>query len=560
MSVGSSPRRLAHLTAVVVRHAFAHALWLAVRRWPRLARRLRLRPLTGPERLRVAVEDMGGTFIKFGQMLALQPDILPLEYCNALFRLLDRVAPFPFEHVERTFLEEFGRRPDEIFDSIDREPLATASIGQVHVARLGGRKVAVKVQRPTVETDFKGDIRLMLATIRLVRALRLRILYWMVEPTSEFVAWTGEELDYRREARYMDQHRRNAESNPHERVPEVFWDFVSPRTLVVEFMEGVNLLDYVRAAEVGDELTPARLRSLGFDPDRFVYNILENFLGDANSFGMFHADLHPANLLILPDNVVGYIDFGITGVLSRYSRQNVVALTMSLGRGDLEGMCAAFFKISTVDAASDVEGFRRGLSRLADGWYEWHGGARRLVKNATLVMLDMLKLSRRTGIYPERDVVKYIRSAIAIDGLITRVAPGFDLGHNLETICERYLMLNARRSALSYNSLFGLFGAGGRLARDGALRAGSVIHKLAAGEATALAELDRGVGGRGRAGGALRLRALQLGAAVFLASLCLSLSGEPARLGGNLFTAGIVFVVTAAAMLLRTAHRLTEEL
>jgi ubiquinone biosynthesis protein len=553
MIVRSSLHRLTHLTAVVVRHTFAHAAWLSVRRWPRLARRLRVRPLAGPERLRAAVEDMGGTFIKFGQMLALQPDILPLEYCNALFDLLDRVAPFPFAEVERTFLEEFGRRPDELFEYVEREPLATASIGQVHVARLGGRKVAVKVRRPSVETDFKGDIRLMLAMLRVVRTLRLRFLYWMVEPTSEFVAWTDEELDYRREARYMDQHRRNAESNPRERVPEVFWDLVSPRTLVIEFMEGVNLLDYLRATESGDELTPARLRSLGFDADRFVYNILENFLGDANSFGMFHADLHPANLLILPDNVVGYIDFGITGVLSRYSRQNVVSLTMSLGRGDLEGMCAAFFKISTIDEASDIEGFRQGLSRLASGWYEWRGGAQRLVKNATRVMLDMLTLSRRTGIYPERDVVKYIRSAIAIDGLITRVAPGFDLGRHLEIICRQQLARQARKSLLTYNSVLNWVSSNGHLMEDGVLRAADFLRAVAAGEMSASAQLNEA---RPTHDGALRRRAMQLAAMLLVASMLISGAGDEVRLGVNIFTAAALFAASTAVMLWRAVRRL----
>jgi ubiquinone biosynthesis protein len=554
MMFRSSLRRLARLVAVVTKHTLAHALTQAARRWPRVARRPPVRALSGPERLRAALEEMGGTFIKFGQMLALQPDILPLEYCNALLiNLLDRVAPFPFAEVERTFVEEFGRAPHEIFDHIEREPLATASIGQVHAARLGGRKVAVKVRRPNVERDFNGDIKLMLATVRLVKALRLRFLYWIIEPTSEFVAWTGEELDYRREARYIEQHRRNASLNPRERVPEVFRDYVSPRTLVVEFIEGVNLLDYLRAVEEGDELTLARLRAIGFEADRFVYNILENFLGDANSFGMFHADLHPANLIIMPGNVVGYIDFGITGILSRHTRQNVVSLTMALGRGDLGAMCAAFFKISTVNSDSDVEGFRQGMRRLARGWYEWEGRTRRLAKNATLVMLDMLKLSRQTGIYPERDVVKYIRSAIAIDGLITRVAPGLDLGHHLEVICRQQLARQTRRSLLTYNSLLNWFSSGGHIMEDGVLRATAFLQAVAAGEMRASAQIDETEAVRA---GALRRRAVQFAAVFLVASLLVSGAGGEARPGVNVLTAASLLAAGAALMLWRTVRRL----
>jgi ubiquinone biosynthesis protein len=210
-------------------------------------------PLSGPARLRVALEELGGSFIKFGQMLALQPDILSLEYCNGLFDLLDRITPFDYTAVEQIFLTEIGKRPAEIFDSFAPEPVATASIGQVHVAYLDGRKVAVKVQRPNVETDFAGDIRLMAAAMMVIKRLHLRSLYWMLEPTGEFLRWTHEELDYRYEARYMERLRRNAANNSHERVPEVFWPYTTRRTLVCEFFEGDTMLSYLRALESGDE-------------------------------------------------------------------------------------------------------------------------------------------------------------------------------------------------------------------------------------------------------------------------------------------------------------------
>ena len=549
----SSIRRLAYLVSVVIRHGLTHVLMLVVTRWPRLGRRFAVIRLSGPERLRAMVEDMGGTFIKFGQMLALQPDILPIKYCNALFNLLDRVAPFPFAHVEQTFLEEFGKSPREIFDDIEVEPIATASIGQVHVARLKGRKVAVKVQRPNVETDFKGDIRLMTSMIRLVKRLRLRIFYWLIEPTNEFVTWTTEELDYRREARYMEQQRRIASGNPHERVPEVFADYVSRRTLVVEFIDGLNLLDYLRAIETGDEFTVKKLRARGFEPERFVYNVLENFLGDAYRFGMFHADLHPANLMILPDSAVGYVDFGITGMLSRYSRQNIVSLTRALGRGDLEGMCAAFFKISTVNAESDIEGFRQGIQALDKGWYEVNGSSRRLKKNATLVMLDMLKLSRETGIYPERDVVKYIRSAIAIDGLITRAAPAFDLGLHLELICHHHLMWHARQGIFNYSTFANWASSGGHMMESGFLRANGFLNRIIMGQVEASAEINA----TGEV--ALRRRAIQLALVVFVGCLVMTLWGDPTQLGINLFTAEVTLVVSAALMLSRAVRRLTRE-
>jgi predicted unusual protein kinase regulating ubiquinone biosynthesis (AarF/ABC1/UbiB family) len=544
MFFGSSIRRLAHLVNVIVRHVLAHALTFAVNRWPRLERYLAVTKLSGPERLRTMVEDMGGTFIKFGQMLALQPDILPVEYCNALFNLLDRVAPFSFAHVEQTFVTEFGKSPREIFDDIEVEPVATASIGQVHVARLNGRKVAVKVQRPNVDADFNGDIRLMTLFIRLIQRLHLRMFYWLVEPTSEFVTWTSEELDYRREARYMEQQRRIARGNPHERVPEVFADYVSRRTLVVEFIDGLNLLDYLRALKTGDEFTIRRLEAKGFDPDQFVYHILENFLSDAYRFGMFHADLQPANLMILPDSVVGYVDFGITGMLSRYSRQNIVSLTMALGGGDLEAMCAAFFKISTVNEESDVEGFRHGMRQLNKEWYETVGNSRRLKKNATLVMLDMLMLSRETGIYPERDVVKYIRSAIAIDGLITRVAPEFDLGRHLELICNRHLKWHARSAVFSYSTMAAWASSSSSLMTDGAIRAWQAISNLASGQMRAYTDIPSVTSEDKHRELPLRITSLLL-----VGLTLLTIGSDTAKSNTGWFTPEFILIAIVAAML-----------
>jgi ubiquinone biosynthesis protein len=487
-------RRFIHLVTVIGRHACAHSFGVLASGTPKLARRIGFEYFSGPKRLRLVFEDLGGTFIKFGQMLALQPDILSLEYCNELFDLLDRCSPFPYSQVEKIFLEEFGKTPTEIFDSVDTQPLATASIGQVHVGSLRGRKVAIKVQRPSVATDFAGDIRLMLAMLRLIKLLRLRSIYWMIEPISEFVAWTREELDYRYEARYMEQLRRNARDNLNECVPEVVSEYTTRRILVTEFLEGKTLLSYLRMQETGDELELARLRSAGFDPHQMARHVIDNFLGDAFQHGLFHADLHPANLMILPGNVVGYVDFGITGVISKYSRQNLTTMTLAYTRGDLDGMCEAFFRVSSVDRKSDVAEFRNGVKRLSDSWYESSGKRRRLRKNFTLVMLDMLRLSHATNIWPERDVIKYIRSSIAIDGLITRFAPGFDLGRHLEAVCDSYLKWQMRKSLLAYNTLVEWASSGEHLARDGAFRIAGLLHRVASGEKRN--NRDVGKGGR----------------------------------------------------------------
>ena len=548
-------RRLIYIATVIIRHAVAQSVHMLLTRWPRLAFSARFARISGPERLRLFFEELGGTFIKFGQMLALQPDILSLEYCNALFDLLDRCTPFSYAELERIFIEETGKTPSEIFNSFEMQPLATASIGQVHVGYLRGRKVAIKVQRPSVDTDFAGDIRLMMATIQLIKRLHLRFVYWMIEPVSEFVGWTKEELDYRYEARYMEQLCRNSRDNLHERVPEVMREYTTRRILVTEFFEGDTVLAYLRALESNDELMIHRLKSSGFDAHQVARHIIDNFLGDAFQHGIFHADLHPANLMILPGNVVGYVDFGITGVISRYSRQNLVALTLAYTRGDLDGMCEAFFNVSAIDRESDVQKFRNGLKRMADGWYEMRGKRRRLRKNFTLVMVDMLRLSRATSVWPERDVIKYIRSSIAIDGLITRFAPGFDVGRHLEVVCNSYLQWQMRKSLLSYSTLVGWATSGEHMMRDGAFRAASFLHRIAAGE-MGISGGDSGISMQ--ADHVKRRKTVQLGAVVLGVSLLIALTGERVQLGVNLFTAEAVLIASATMMLLRTIRSLSD--
>ena len=545
--------RLVRIVRVLLVHALAMALGPRLERHPWLARRLPPGTLTRPQRFAAVLEDLGGTFVKFGQMLALQPDILSLDYCNALFDLMDRVAPFAWDQAVTVFREETGRSPDEEFERFDRRPIATASIGQVYEAWKDGAKLAVKLQRPNVETEFEGDIRLMAAMLGIIRRLRLARLYWMIEPISEFMRWTREELDYRNEARYMERLRENARDNRWEKVPSVHR--VTRRLLVIDFLDGISVLDYLRSLEARDEMQLRRLAAAGFEAATFARRMIDNFLGDAFRHGLFHADLHPANLMIQPASVVGYVDFGITGVLSYFSRYHLVMMTLAYTRADPDAMCSEFLKVSTMDAGSDPMAFRDGLKRFADVWYERRGGQSRLRKNFTLVMLDMLKLSRATGIWPERDVIKYIRSAIAIDGLITRFAPGFNVGEYLETVCEDHIRRELRQSLLTRERFIAWADAGSHLLSDGPSRLATALARL--GEERPQPQAEAAYEQHGHEPRAyLRLRAIKLAFVTVAVSVALSLGAGSTAFGWNVFTAGVLLIGASIGMLLGTMHRL----
>jgi predicted unusual protein kinase regulating ubiquinone biosynthesis (AarF/ABC1/UbiB family) len=504
------------------------------------------RDARGPERLKRLLEGLGGTFIKLGQVLALQPDIVPRRYCDALFDLMDRVPPFLYADVERTFVEDLGKRPDQVFEHFEPVPFAAASIGQVHRAVHDGRPMAVKVRRPEAEREFEADLRMLGLVASLLVTLRLRRLDWVVHMIDELSAWTREELDYRFEARFMGALARHARDNPGEAVPEAVLHLTTRRILTASYLDGPTVLDHIRTLAPGgaNPTVAARLEAGGgFDPEVLAQNIVGNFVRDAFRHGLFHADLHPANLLILPRSVVGYVDFGITGSLSAHSRRNIVSLTLALTRGDCEAMLEHFLRLATLEDWSDVRAFEDGLRELVGQWFEEEGDQRRLVTSFTTVMLDILHLCRRTAVWTAPDTIRYMRSVITADGLIARFAPHFDVGHHLEEVCVGQLRRDLQQSWLSPPAVLDWATTAARLLVRFPSSLGRPGEHGARGEAT-----------EGGTEGSAARRALQLAVLGSTAWLLAGL-GAPPALGLNLFTALLVLGGASGFAFVLTLHR-----
>ncbi len=524
--------RLFGLLAALVRHGVGRLFHLP-------------RGIDGPRRLRILLEDVGGTWLKFGQVLSLQPDILPREYCNALFDLLDRVPPFEFSEVEEVFREELHLRPSEIFDHFDPVPLASASIGQVHVAGLGGRLFAVKVQRPDVGRSFEADLSLMLALERIITTLRIKRLYWLRRSIREFVAWTREELDYRTEARFMAALGYNARNNPRETIPGFISKYSTSRILVAELLEGPVLVDYLRAIEAGRrEAFEAEHLDRNFNREKLAKNIVRNFVGDAFHYGLFHADLHPANLLILNDNVVGYVDFGITGSLSAFARRNIVALTLALARADLDAMMRHYLRLTMVTEESDVAAYRRGLTDLISSWFDLDRDLPVLRTSFTRIMLDMLALGRQTELVPAPDTIRYLRSVITVEGLITRFAPDFDVGEYLQRVCREELRAQEWSDWFAPATLAELVAGGAQVFSRAPSAIADTLHR-----GDSASESDDQPRNAGEDRQVLQWGLVSLGCAAVAV-----LGGDEASLGLNLFTAGLSASIAAATMFLRTVR------
>ena len=324
------------------------------------------RPIDGPELLREGFEKAGGTFVKFGQILALQVDTLPRPYCAALMKLLDRVPTASREHVLGVFVEDLKAPPETLFRRFDYNAIASASIGQVHRAELhDGTVVAVKVQRPKVHQDFHRDLLVMRGFIWVVFKLRIKSFYFMRDPVRELASWTHDELDYRREAAHCKLLADNAEESATERIPAIYPQLTTARVLTMEFLDGPNVSTYLKLVERGDDAALDRLKEAGFDPAVFSRNVITNFLRDAFRHGVFHADLHPANLLILPGNVVGYVDFGIVASLTPEARRKQIELTLAYASGNPEAIYQEFMNICTPSEDADFEGIRRRIAEMA---------------------------------------------------------------------------------------------------------------------------------------------------------------------------------------------------
>ena len=256
--------------------------------------------------LRELLDELGPTFVKFGQLLSMRPDILPPDIIAELRGLQDDVRPFSYEEVERVIQEDLGLPIERLFLEFDREPIAAASIGQVHRAVLpNGHKVAVKVQRPGAPEQIEADVGLLYQAARIVKE-RVRALDFVDvrEVVDEFARAIRQELDYRLEARNAQTLHRNFVGHPHVHVPRVYWSYTRARVLTLEFIEGFQLADIDESGYTVDQRR------------RLAEVISEAWMTMVFRDGFFHGDPHPANILVLKPDVIGLVDFGLAGKLT----------------------------------------------------------------------------------------------------------------------------------------------------------------------------------------------------------------------------------------------------
>ncbi|MCJ2034493.1 ABC1 kinase family protein [Methylobacterium sp. J-068] len=393
------------VTKVVERLGLAQVARLAKRRTPQVD----IARLSQPQRVRRAIETLGPTFVKLGQILASRPDLLTPEWTEELEKLHSQVKPIPWERIRPQLEEDLGAPPAEVFAEFDTTPLAAASIAQVYRARLHtGEEVVVKVLRPGLRKVIEADLRLMGHATRIVVDEWPEFgRYQPQEQMRHLASGLYGELDLINEARNCETIAAIFADRDDIVVPKIHWEWTSERVLVQEFVHGIPPNDH------------ARLDAAGYDKVLLAQKGTDAFLQMALIEGVFHADPHPGNMLIMPDNRIGFIDFGIIGRLSQRRRTQLLMLIGAMLKEDSDGLMAVL-----LDWSGSSNPDLTKLEASSQAFVARHTGAS---LDFGALLTDFMTMARENDLAMPTDLAILFKGLVTADGVMRQLDPGFDL-------------------------------------------------------------------------------------------------------------------------------------
>ncbi|MBN2711215.1 MAG: hypothetical protein JXR97_02135 [Planctomycetes bacterium] len=360
-------------------------------------------------RMKMVLQDLGASSIKLGQLLATRTDLIPQDYAVAFASLQDSVEPLGYGEIKNVIEKNLGRPLDEIFLDFEEKAIASGSIGQVHYARLhDGKKVVVKVKRPGTDRLVREDLDLLATIAQLVedhlpelRSIRPRVV------VEEFAKCMERELDFVGEAAFTDKFSKMFEDDPSVKAPEVFWDYVTRDTLVLERIEGIRLSD------------TEKVKAAGTDMVKLADTVGKVFLRQFLMTGIFHADPHPGNIFVLGDSQIALIDFGQTGRVSDDIRRKLAMMLLALRSGETDMIVDIAADIGAFSENTDIRAFRSELATLVDRYY----GVPIERLNIGQVFQEALSTARENGIILPRDFVILCKAFVTIMSVIPKLDP-----------------------------------------------------------------------------------------------------------------------------------------
>jgi ubiquinone biosynthesis protein len=361
-------KRLKQIAAVFIRHGFydlvsrtnipgiSNTISKRERKYAETAKGI---TFSGSQRTRMVFEELGPTFIKLGQMLSLEPDIIPADFVEEFKKLQDAVPPFSFLEVQNIIESELGEKPETLFEQLDSTPVAAASVSQVHLGKLkSGEKIVVKVQRPDIEQTIREDIKILKKIARFIeKNFRNVDLLNPVAVVDEFENFITKELDFTNEAANIDRFSSNFEDDPKICIPKVFWEVSTARVLVMEHIEGFEMDEVEKMRAAG--LKPTEIAKIGLNC--FARQILE--------YGFFHADPHPGNSIAMPDGRVALIDFGITGFIDRELMGHLSNIFVGYAEHDYDRVITVLINMDFITDNVDLKSFKYDLIDLSEPFY-----------------------------------------------------------------------------------------------------------------------------------------------------------------------------------------------
>jgi predicted unusual protein kinase regulating ubiquinone biosynthesis (AarF/ABC1/UbiB family) len=382
--------------------------------------------------LREKLLKLGPTFIKIGQTLATRADLLPVEYIQELAKLQDEVPPFPTEQARAIIETELRAKIEDIFDDFEDVPIAAASLGQVHRAKLRtGQPVAIKVQRPGIHDQINFDI---LVLRRIARRLErypnlVRGVDWQ-GTLDEFHTTVHEEMDYEQEARNAETFRKNFARWKEVYVPQIYGVFSTRQLIVMEFIDGLKVSDT-------EQLTAA-----GRDPHEVVKLLARTYLKQLLEDGFFHADPHPGNLRVMPDGRLAFFDFGMVGRLSMKLQSNLINAFFHVVERDVHGLVEDMVRLGFIELSPEDE---TRFKPVIEGLFNRYLGIRLGDVNFKELMFDMAHVIYEFPFRIPASFTYIVRAVMTLEGIGTQVDPDFRFFEIARPYAKRFMFMREGR-------------------------------------------------------------------------------------------------------------------
>lgn len=429
---------------VLLKHGFGHFLErLDIQKIP-FKERISIpeKKIPVPVRVRKVLEELGPTFIKFGQIMSTRPDLISEEFILELEKLQDRVPPFPYEEAEIQIKKELGKDVGDIFASFEEEAFAAASIGQVHNAKLiTGENVVVKIQRPNIEEVIEADIDILFSIAQLAEKHIIESrMYDPVGLVEEFAKSIRKELDYSIEGRNADRFANNFRDEPNVHIPRIYWGHTRKRILTMEKIEGTKISE-LRVEEYGKE---ARERISETIARAYMQQILQD--------GFFHADPHPGNLFIMKNEVLAFTDFGIVGRFDDYMREKLANLFTAIIQKDTETVVDELLNIGIISENTDITLFKEDIRDLVE---EYYGTSLKQVESSQMVN-GVVRVATRHHVRMPSNLALLLKTIAAMETLCRELNPDFNLTEQSKPYVEGLLMERYRPKRLMSRFMKGI--------------------------------------------------------------------------------------------------------